>query len=107
MLQGWFERFGALLVFAGRMIPGLRSAVSIPSGLVKMPFPRFLILSLLGILPWNVAMALVGWLLRDRYSSIEHYLGPITTLIILGAILFWLYRVATYGRRLRAEGGST
>jgi membrane protein DedA with SNARE-associated domain len=105
MLQKWFERFGAILVFAGRMIPGLRSAVSIPGGLVKMAFPRFFILSLLGILPWNVAMALVGWLLRDRYSSIERYIGPITTLIVLGAIMFWLYRVATYGRRLRAEDG--
>jgi membrane protein DedA with SNARE-associated domain len=93
VLQRWFERFGGILVLAGRVVPAVRTAISIPAGLVRMPFARFLALSIAGILISCGVLAWLGWLLKDHYSVIEHYAGPVSTAIVAGAFLVWLTRL--------------
>jgi membrane protein DedA with SNARE-associated domain len=94
VLQRWFERFGGVLVLVGRVVPAVRTAISIPAGLVRMPFPRFLALSIVGILISCGVLAWLGWLLKDHYAVIEHYAGPVSTAIVAAAFLLWLTRLA-------------
>jgi membrane protein DedA with SNARE-associated domain len=93
VLQRWFERFGSILVLVGRVVPAVRTAISIPAGLVRMPFARFLALSVVGILISAGLLAWLGSLLRDHYTAIEHYAGPVSTGIVAAAALLWLTRL--------------
>jgi pimeloyl-ACP methyl ester carboxylesterase len=93
VLQRWFERFGSVLVLVGRVIPAVRTAISIPAGLVRMPFARFLVLSIVGILISAGILAWLGWLLKDHYTAIEHYAGPVSTGIVAAAALLWFTRL--------------
>jgi membrane protein DedA with SNARE-associated domain len=92
-LYHWFERVGGKLAFIGRFIPGIRNLVSIPAGLIALPYPKFLLLSVLGVTISNSIFATGGWLLRDQYVVIEDYVGPVTSVIIGGLLLVWLIRV--------------
>mgnify|MGYP002143773045 CR=1 FL=1 len=82
LLQGWFARFGTPLVLLCRMAPLARTAISIPAGLVRMPFGRFFVLSLVGSLIWSTMLALAGWLLGSRYDRVHDYVGPVSSLIV-------------------------
>jgi membrane protein DedA with SNARE-associated domain len=104
-LQRWFERFGPILVFIGRFIPGIRNLVSIPAGLIAMPYVKFIILSAIGTGLSNTIFAVGGWLLRGEYHRIEHYVGPVTNLIIGGLIAIWLIRVVHGLVKRRANQG--
>jgi membrane protein DedA with SNARE-associated domain len=104
-LQRWFERFGPILVFIGRFIPGIRNLVSIPAGLIAMPYVKFIILSAIGTGLSNTIFAVGGWLLRGEYHRIEHYVGPVTNLIIGGLIAIWLIRVVHGLIKRRANQG--
>ncbi len=97
--QRWFHRHGAAFVCLGRMIPTVRSVVSIPAGLLRMTLPRFLFWSFLGTTVWTTALALAGYILGQRYTSVERYLGPASTGIIVVSIGWYLWRVATWKRR--------
>lgn len=97
--QKWFRRHGAGFVCLGRMIPTVRSVVSIPAGLLRMSLPRFLFWSLLGTTAWTAALALAGYVLGQRYTAVERYLGPVSTGIIVVLIGWYLWRVATWKRR--------
>jgi membrane protein DedA with SNARE-associated domain len=104
VLQRWFERFGGILVLVGRLVPAVRTAISIPAGLLGMPFGRFLALSVTGILISAGLLAWLGWLLRDHYSVIEHYAGPVSTGIVAAAALLWLTRLVLQLVRNRRAG---
>lgn len=65
----WFERHGSLVVFFGRLIPVVRSVVSIPAGAEKMPLVRFTILTALGSLVWNTVWIAIGWGLGDQWEK--------------------------------------
>lgn len=97
--QRWFQRHGAAFVCLGRMIPTVRSVVSIPAGLLRMTLPRFLFWSFLGTTVWTTALALAGYILGQRYTSVERYLGPVSTGIIVVSIGWYLWRLATWKRR--------
>jgi membrane protein DedA with SNARE-associated domain len=92
-LEGWFARLGPILVLAGRVIPAVRTAISIPAGLVRMPFWRFFILSLIGALISSSLLAWLGSLLGSHYKQIEHYTGPVSAGIVAAAFLLWLTRL--------------
>lgn len=65
----WFERHGAAVVLFGRLIPVVRSVVSIPAGAEKMPLLRFSLLTALGSLVWNTVWIAVGWGLGDQWEK--------------------------------------
>ncbi len=93
MLQRWFDKYGTVMVFVGRLIPGLRSAISIPAGLTGMPFVPFFIYSLAGSCIWTGGLTYAAWLLREHIERLHAYIGPVVTMIVIAAVLFWLYRV--------------
>ena len=92
-LERWFARLGPVLVLVGRVLPAVRTAISIPAGLVAMPFGRFLILSLIGVLISTGLLTWLGTLLGPHYKVVEHYAGPVSTGIVAAAFLLWLVRL--------------
>lgn len=93
MLQRWFDKYGTSVVFLGRLIPGVRSAVSIPAGLTRMPFIPFFIYSLAGASIWTGALTYASWLLRYQIEALHRFIGPVVTVIVIGLALLWLYRL--------------
>lgn len=94
--ERWFERHGYLFVFLGRMMPTIRSLVSIPAGLVKMPLTPFLIWSSIGTLGWTAMLAIGGWILGTQFSDMEAWLGIFSILLIASLVAWYLWRVATW-----------
>lgn len=91
-----FARHSAKVVLLGRMVPGLRSIVSLPPGLLKMPFGPYLALTAVGSLAWNALLILAGQQLGARWSDVAAVVGPASQIVLLGsaAILggWWLAR---------------
>ncbi len=99
----WFERYGDATVFFSRMLPIIRTFISLPAGVARMPFWRFTVLTTLGCIPWIFMLTFVGKQVGDRWESWRdslHYVDyAVAGLIVLGAIyLFFRWR-----RRRRDE----
>jgi membrane protein DedA with SNARE-associated domain len=94
-----FDRYDRWLVFLGRMVPTIRSLVSIPAGLFGMGWRAFLFWSTLGTLGWTTALAVAGYLLGQNYTEVDRYLGPVSTGIIVVLVLWYLFRVITWKPR--------
>jgi membrane protein DedA with SNARE-associated domain len=82
----WFDRYGPKIVFFGRMLPGVRSFISLPAGLSGMPLGQFLLYSTIGIAIWNTILASLGYYLGDNYMEVEKYLGPATYIILVVSV---------------------
>jgi membrane protein DedA with SNARE-associated domain len=92
----WFERYGNLAVFFGRLIPGIRSLISIPAGINSMAMPGFLAFTALGSFLWTLALAFAGKMLGRNYERVEEFMGPIGYAVLgvvaLSAVWFVLSR---------------
>ncbi len=94
-----FARFGAAVVGVGRVLPTVRSVVSIPAGLLRMSLSRFLIWSTIGTAVWSSALAVAGYALGRRFDKIETIIGPLSTAVIAAIVLTYLWRQLTWRRR--------
>jgi membrane protein DedA with SNARE-associated domain len=92
----WFRRNGTFFVFLGRMLPTVRSLVSVPAGLLKMRFKTFFLASTIGTLGWTSALAFAGYRLREEFKEVDEWLGPISTAIIVTLALGYVWRVIRY-----------
>ncbi|MBN8483410.1 MAG: DedA family protein [Sphingomonadales bacterium] len=91
-----FEKHGSIIVLVARMIPTLRSLISIPAGLFKMSLRRFLVFSTIGTLGWSAALAGAGYFLGSQFQDVEKWLGPLSTGVIALIVLTYLWRVVTW-----------
>lgn len=101
--QKWFERYGTFFVFMGRMLPTVRSLVSVPAGLLKMRWRSFLIASTIGTAGWTALLALAGYKLGSSFEEIDEFLGPISTAIIVTLVLAYVWRLWTHRKVGKAE----
>ena len=108
--ERWFDRWGDWAVFLGRMTPVVRSFVSIPAGLARMPLGRFTLYSVLGTIPWCFAIAGAGWALGSSWESFHHDFRYVEVLVGVGvlALLVWYLRrrrATKMGRRASDPAG--
>ena len=94
--EKWFELHGTFFVFLGRLLPTVRSLVSIPAGLLKMSFRRFLLASTLGTAIWTAVLAGAGYKLGENFTDIDKILGPAANAILVVLIAGYIYRVWTH-----------
>lgn len=94
--ERWFALHGTFFVFLGRLLPTVRSLVSIPAGLLKMSFRRFLLASTLGTAAWTALLAYAGFKLGENYADIEQILGPAANAILVVLVIGYVYRVWTH-----------
>lgn len=98
----WFDRHGGKVVFFGRLIPVVRSVVSVPAGAERMPFWRFTALTALGSLLWNAVWIWVGNLLGDRWHEADEWHGVVNNAVMAAMVLGFGYLVLRARRRNRA-----
>jgi membrane protein DedA with SNARE-associated domain len=94
--ERWFRHYGTFFVFLGRMLPTVRSLVSVPAGLLKLRFRSFLIASTIGTAGWTAMLAYAGFKLRENFGDIDEWLGPISNAILLTLAAGYLWRLWTY-----------
>jgi membrane protein DedA with SNARE-associated domain len=98
----WFDRHGQVAVLVSRLLPVVRTFISLPAGIAEMRFWRFSIYTVLGCLPWTFALTAVGYALGGQWNVVERYMRPVSYLVaavLAVAIGWWLYRRwAKYGR---------
>jgi len=94
-----FGRFGGTIVSVGRMLPTIRSVISIPAGLLSMRLKTFLIWSTLGTAGWTAILATAGWGLGMAFDDVEKILGPLSTLIIVLIVAAYVWRQITWRKR--------
>jgi membrane protein DedA with SNARE-associated domain len=93
----WFDRYGAVAIFIGRLVPVVRSLVSIPAGLRRMPLPRFIIYTAAGSAIWNSVLVGLGWITGDQWHKVEKYTGyleyaVLAAIVLGGAAFIWKRR---------------
>jgi membrane protein DedA with SNARE-associated domain len=97
----WFGRHGGKAVCLGRLVPAVRTLISVPAGIAGMPLPRFLAWSALGTLAWTAGLAVAGYLLREQYVLVRDVLEPATNVTLVLVLAWYGWRVATFGRKVR------
>ena len=87
----WFEKYGVPLVFWGRLVPGIRTLISVPAGIELMPLRKFLIWTTFGSFIWVALLTYAGYLFAENYSIVETYLDQIKYVVKPFLILIFLY----------------
>ena len=92
----WFARRGAVVVLLGRCVPGARSVVSLPAGLLRMPRWEYLLLTLLGSAVWNALLVGAGYALGSQWERVSDVIGPLSKpllgLLVLALAAFLVAR---------------
>lgn len=88
----WFERYGKISVLIGRLIPIIRSLISLPAGIMKMNFFSFSLYSLIGTIIWNTILVYLGIMLGNSWSLISNYIKQYTFVIAIVVFIIYLIR---------------
>ncbi|HVE76796.1 MAG TPA: DedA family protein [Actinomycetota bacterium] len=102
----WFEKYGDAAVFFSRLLPVVRTFISLPAGVARMPLIKFSVLTFLGCLPWSFALLWAGYVLGEHWETILPYTEPIAYVIgglILIVVVIWYVRKI---RKARAAGSA-
>jgi membrane protein DedA with SNARE-associated domain len=89
--ERWFEKYGDLAIFASRLLPVVRTFISLPAGIAKMNFKKFVVLTFLGCLPWCAMLAVIGYYLGENYDTIRNYFVWFEALVVIGLIMVGVY----------------
>jgi membrane protein DedA with SNARE-associated domain len=91
----FFEKYGAATVFFGRLLPIVRTFISFPAGVTRMPIGKFIAYSTAGALPWSIALVWAGVLLGDNWVEIREMLKPfdlaiaVAVIVLFAGLLWW------------------
>jgi len=96
-----FDRLGGPAVMIGRLIPTVRTFISIPAGVTGMGMGRFLAWTTAGTAAFTFALAYAGYRLEAHYDRVEAWLNPVTAFVLVAAVAAYLYRLVAFRRRLR------
>jgi membrane protein DedA with SNARE-associated domain len=102
----WFQRHGELAIFFSRLLPVIRTFISLPAGIARMHFGRFLLYTAIGSLPWSLALVFAGKTLGDNWEQVRTVLSKFDYLIVallVAAIAVYVYRHVSHGVGSREE----
>lgn len=94
--HNWFKKHGNLAVLFGRLAPTVRTLISVPAGMAKMPIVPYLVYSLIGTSMWTIMLLFFGYILESQYQTMAVYIDYVSNAIIIAFISIYLYRVITY-----------
>lgn len=94
--NAWFERYGGAVVLFGRMMPAIRSVVSVPAGIAHMPMARFLALSAVGTVIWTSLLMTAGYKLGADYGRVAIWAEPFSNLVIAFLIGIYVVRLIRF-----------
>ena len=97
--NNWFNRHGGKAVFLCRLVPGVRTLISLPAGINGMPLLPFTLYSTIGTTLWVSFLTAIGYKLGDHYELVDEYLAPVSKIVLASLIIFFLLWVVR--KRLR------
>ncbi|GFN33056.1 DedA family protein [Paenibacillus xylaniclasticus] len=103
--EGWFNKYGAGIVFTARFVPVMRQVISVPAGMARMSFGLFTLLTALASLPWSLLFVYLGWKLGDQWETIDEEAGKYVQeaiLIALGLLVVYVVYKIVRSRRKSA-----
>jgi membrane protein DedA with SNARE-associated domain len=103
----WFARYGAATVFFSRMLPIIRTFISLPAGVAKMPFWRFSAYTLLGSIPWVLMLAIIGEKVGDNWEDWRHKLGYLDYVVAVAIVAGVVYLILKRRRRGPEAAGTS
>jgi membrane protein DedA with SNARE-associated domain len=95
----WFEQHGAKAVLFGRLVPGIRTLISVPAGISKMPIAPFLIYSTVGTIGWVSLLTYAGYFLGKNYPLVEQYIDVISKVVVVVVLMAIAWFVISRLRR--------
>lgn len=93
-----FENHGRTAVFVGRIIPAVRTLISVPAGIAEMPVVPFLAYTTAGSMMWSGVLACSGYVLEKNYVAVAGYVDPIAKTVVAVVVLAYLYRLFTHSK---------
>ena len=99
----WFQRYGAWAVLVSRCLPIIRTFISLPAGIARMPFWRFTILTLVGCIPWVLMLTLAGRAVGDNWEDLQKQLHVVDYALVLAIIAGAVWLVVRQRRRRRRD----
>lgn len=93
--EKWFDKYGGKATFIARLLPIIRTVISLPAGISKMKFKTFVLYSFVGSLPWTAWLALVGYWLGPNWREISSYFRGLDILVLVGAVALIIWYVYT------------
>lgn len=100
--DAWFARYGQPAVFFSRLLPVLRTFISLPAGVARMEVKRFTLLTFLGTLPWVIVLAVAGYELGNNWDKVLRYTRPLEYLAILVIVVLIAVAIVRRVRTIRA-----
>ncbi|MDQ3168545.1 MAG: DedA family protein [Acidobacteriota bacterium] len=90
--EQWFEKHGPWAVFLGRLVPGVRTFISVPAGFSGMPAAPFLISSAIGTIIWTLALAWAGTVLQSNFDVVGKYIDRVTNVLLVAFLIYLAWR---------------
>ncbi|WP_204352923.1 DedA family protein [Salinicola peritrichatus] len=100
-----FQRYGGWIVLFGRLVPGVRSLISLPAGLYAMPLGRFLVLTTLGSAGWSAFLAVAGYQLGENFRALQGIIGPLSQWLLALLVVLWILRIGRHYWSRHRRGG--
>jgi len=102
--EAWFAKHGEAAVFVSRLLPVVRTFISLPAGVARMPFGKFTLYTFLGCIPWSFALAWGGFALGENWETVLRYGEPITwgVAAVVAGVVVWFVAKRVRERRARA-----
>jgi membrane protein DedA with SNARE-associated domain len=97
-VHDWFQRHGASAVFLGRLVPGIRTWISVPAGLTDMALTPFLLYSAAGTIVWTALLTAAGYWLGENFDNIQEPLGMVSTAVFIGIAAWYVWRQVRWNR---------
>jgi membrane protein DedA with SNARE-associated domain len=101
--ERWFAQHGKFFVFFGRLLPTVRSLVSVPAGLLRMRFRSFFFASLLGTAGWTTILAGAGYKLQNDVTEVEKMVGPVSNAVLVVLAIGYVWRLWTHRHQKHSE----
>ena len=92
----WFDDHGIALVMLGRLVPTIRSIISIPAGLLDMRFRNFVIASTIGTAVWTAILTGAGYKLQENFHEIGKVIGPLSNFVLIALVGVYVWRLFTH-----------
>ena len=94
--RDWFRRHCGKAVFIGRLVPAVRTLISIPAGIAEMGLAKFLVYTTAGTVLWSGMLAGAGYLLGAQYQQVSHWLNPVSNVIVGVMVAWYVYRIVVF-----------
>ncbi|BBB91199.1 MAG TPA: DedA family protein [Methylomusa anaerophila] len=101
LAQRWFDRYGLTAVFIARLLPVIRTFISLPAGFARVDFTKFVVYTILGSIPWTIALTYLGQLLGENWHLLSEYGHQISIFVI---VIIFIVIMAILWKRISAQG---